>query len=148
MLIMILLTLVIDEKRKRMQNMHLVKLKGYWNGGERRNAIRLNISLEVKLVIDDRIASVKSSDISSGGIRLLLDEKIAEGTSLRLEIKLPAENHLVKTNGEVVWTKESKEDEAISAKRLFNTGIKFFQFQDSGDKRLFNFIHNLPDQKS
>lgn len=142
-LVMILSMLIIDERKKRSRNMRVVTLKGYWNGTERRSLMRLNVSLEVKYFTNSKPIYAKSVDISTKGIRLLLDEKIEKGTPLRLEIKLPGEEHLIKARGDVVWTEESIEDEKESAKRLFNTGIQFGKFQNSDDKRLFNFVHSL-----
>ena len=141
--IMIFSTLIIDEKKNRKRGMHVVKLKGFWDGPDRRSVDRLNITLEVKYFINAKIATSKSADISTKGIRLLLDEKIEKTTSLRLEIKIPDQNRLIKVVGEVVWTEESGGDEKIAAKRLFNTGIKFSKFRENTDeKRLFDFIYS------
>ena len=127
--------------------MHRVKLKGYWDGGERRSTERLNILLEVKYFENGNSSYAKSADISEKGVRLLLDEKLEENTPLRLEIKLPGQNHLIKTHSRVVWSREAPEDEKFSAKRLFNTGLKFVQFQGDDEKKLFDFIYNLQPQK-
>ncbi|MGB2705652.1 MAG: PilZ domain-containing protein [Candidatus Omnitrophota bacterium] len=146
-LVMIFSMLIVDDRRNRTRGMHLVKLKGYWDGAERRSVDRLNISLQVKYFENGTAQAVKSADISLGGIRLLLDEKIEKGTPLRVEIKLPDESSLIKARGKVVWAEESQEDEKTYLKRLFNTGIKFSKFQDSDDRRLFDFIRNLQAQK-
>jgi len=141
--VMIFSTLIIDEKKNRKRGMRAVRLKGFWDGGNRRTVDRLNITLEVKYFINARVITSKSRDISTKGIRLLLDEKIEKTTSLRLEIKIPDQSRLIKVVGEVVWTEESGGDEKIAAKRLFNTGIKFSKFRGNTDeKRLFDFIHS------
>jgi len=142
-LAMILSTLIVDERKHRHREMRLVKLKGYWNGSDRRSTERLNVSLEVKYYANGFTSEATSVDISAKGIRLLLDERIEAGTHLRLEIKLPGESHLLRTAGAVVWTKESSEDEKASTKRLFNTGIELSGFQNSDGKKLFDFIHSL-----
>ncbi len=146
-LVMIFSMVIIDEKRNHRRNMHMVKLKGYWSGSERRSIDRLNISLQVKYFANGTALATQSADISARGIRLLLDEKIEKGSPLRMEIKLPDEECLVKASGEVVWSEESKEDEKISPKRLFNTGIKFSRFHNSDNEKLFTFIRNLHAQK-
>jgi len=144
---MILSTLLIDERRNRQRDMHMVKLKGYWNGGERRSVDRLNISLQVKYYANGSTLATQSADISARGIRLLLDEKIEKGSPLRMEIKLPEDDRLIQASGEVVWAEESKEDEKNSVKRFFNTGIKFSGFQNSDNEKLFDFIQNLRARK-
>jgi c-di-GMP-binding flagellar brake protein YcgR len=144
---MILSTVIIDEKNHRSRNMRTVKLKGYWDGSERRSVERLNVSLDIKYFTNGKPIGVQSADISARGVRLLLDEKIGKGTPLRLEIKLPDEERIVKAQGVAVWAEEALEEDNNSQKRLFNTGIKFLRFQDSDEKRLFDFIHNLKTQK-
>ncbi|GAG39662.1 unnamed protein product [marine sediment metagenome] len=147
-LAMMFSTLLIDQRKNRAREMRVIKLKGYWDGGERRSTDRLNLSLEVKYSLNGKTDDVKTVDISAKGIRLLMDEKIEKGTAMRLDIKLPGQKRLVKASAAVVWTAESKEDEKFSAKRLFNTGIKFHSFQKNGEKQLFDFIYSLQPQKS
>ncbi len=142
-LVMILISILMDERKRRERDTHLVKLKGYWDGGNRRSSDRLNVALEVKYSVNGKTFGTKSMDISTKGIRLLLDEKFEKGTCLLLEIHLPNQEHIVKTNGEIVWINESAEDEATSPKRLFNTGIKFFDFHPCEEKRLFEFVSDL-----
>ena len=142
-LFLILGTLFVSERNSNARKMRTLKLKGYWEGDERRGVDRLNVSLEVKYTANGKIISAKSKDISTRGIRLLLDERIDKGTGLHLEIKLPNQEPLVKASGEVVWSQESAEDERDSEKRLFNTGIKFTKFQKDNEKRLFDFVHSL-----
>lgn len=145
---LILATIIIDERNRWTRNFRLVKLKGYWDGSERRSVERLNINLETRYIINGKTQETKSMDISTKGIRLLLDERLEKNTPLRLEIKLPKENHLIKVNGEVVWTREAIENEKNSTKRLFNTGIQFLKFRNGQDeKRLFNFIYGLQTDK-
>lgn len=146
-LAMTLSTLICDEKKRRSREMNLVKLKGYWSGDDRRSTDRLNISFEVKCIADGKVRVSKSMDISAKGIRLLLDERFEKGIPLVLSMRLPGRKKVIKASGMVVWTSESNEDEKNSPKRLFNTGIKFFRFQNAGEKELFDFMHSL-DVKS
>ena len=147
-LVMIFSMLILDQRRNRAQKMRIVKLKGYWNGSERRTVNRLNIGLKVKYATNGVVNNAESLDISTKGVRLLLDEKIEKGTPLRLEIKIPDQDRLVKTRGEVVWTGDSTTNESNPAKRLFNTGIKFSKVQNADEKRLFDFIYGLEPQEN
>jgi len=142
-LAMILSTTLVDEKKEHAKDLRTVKLRGYWEGDERRAAERLEASLEVKYYINGKIANVKSVNISTKGIRLILDEKLEAGTLLRLEIRVPQHTHIIKATGEVVWSQESAEDEKAQAKRFFNTGIKFLKFNKGDEGELFDFIHSL-----
>jgi len=140
---MILSTLIFDEKRRHGREMNFVQLKGFWSGDDRRSTDRLHISFEVKYIADGKVRISKGMDISTKGIRLLLDERFEKGTPLVLSIRLPDRKKVIRASGMVVWTSESLEDKKKSPKRLFNTGIKFFRFQDSGEKELFDFMHSL-----
>lgn len=140
-LVMTLASILIDERRKRRGAMRPVKLKGYWDGANRRSAKRLNIPLDVRYTIGGKSANAKSVDISSSGIRLLLDERAEAEAVLHLEINIPDRGQIIKLRGEVVWSKESIENEKGSAKRLFATGIKFVKSRGDTEKTLFDFIH-------
>ncbi len=143
-LIMILSTIFIDERKARLRSMRSITLAGYWDGGERRSITRLNITLEVKYFKNSHFGNVQSMDISAKGVRLLLDERLEKETPLRLEIRLPDQDQIVRSGGKVVWVEELVEKEKAAPKRLFNTGIEFFNFRDSDNKRLFDFLHNIP----
>jgi len=146
-LAMILSTVFIDERKNRLRNMRSTTLAGYWDGGERRSITRLNITLEVKYFRNNHSSNVRSMDISARGVRLLLDEKLEKETVLRLEIRLPDQAQIVRSGGKVVWVEELAEDEKVAPKRLFNTGIEFFNFPDTDSKRLFDFLHDIPSKK-
>lgn len=144
-LIGILVTLVIEEQKKRRRKMQPVKLKGYWHENDRRNVERLNISLDVRYAINGEINKVKSLDVSTEGVRLLLTDRLEKGTPLSLEVKLPDYKNTVKLNGEVIWAEESIADEKKTNKRLFATGIKFSKFHDPDEKKLFTYLYHLDD---
>ena len=141
-LVMTFMALLADERKKRTKNMHALLLKGYWDGGERRSVERLNITIEVRYALNGTSNPAKSADISTKGIRLLMDERLEKGTPLKLEMKLPTEKDIIKASGQVAWVSEAIENEKGSPKRLFNTGIKFFSFSGPGEKKLFDFIYN------
>lgn len=138
-LVMIFSTLLLDERRNRERDLSLIKLKGYWDGDERRTTDRLNVTMEVRYHLNGRSAVSRSMDISTKGIRILLDERIDKGTPIAVTMKIPGRNHLIKASGSIVWSNESNDP----SKRFFNTGIKFYSFRDSGERNLFNFIHEM-----
>lgn len=139
-LIMILACLFSDEKKSRLTNMRIVKLKGYWDGSDRRSADRFEVNLPVRYYLNGNDASAKGVDISTKGIKLLLDEKFKKDTPLRLEIKLAGYSDLIRAWGVVAWSSEAAEENKKAERRLFNTGIKFTRFHDAGEKKLFDFI--------
>lgn len=144
LILAIILSMVLSDDRKKQRNlMRPVKLKGYWDGKERRNTDRLNVSLKVKYSINGKSARVKAVDISTKGIRLLLDEKIEKGSALSMEIELPGRAGMMKLAGEAMWSNEAVQNKKQNAKRLFGTGIKFINPDQKNEKELFMFLHRL-----
>ena len=142
-LMMILGTLLLDQKRQHEIELHKVMVRGFWDGSNRRTVERINVSLDVKCYANGDAAHTQSVDMSTKGIRLLLDERFERGIPLRLEIRLPVDDYIIKASGEVMWTSESFEDGQKSGKRLFNTGIKFRDLHKTDEKKLFDFINTL-----
>ena len=143
-LAMIMLTIIIDEANHRKRVKHMVKLKEYWDGKERRVVGRYNVTLDVNYSINHNFRNSKSKDISTRGLGLILEEKFERRTPLSVEIKIDDGKESVKAKASVMWSKEAVEEEKYSSKRLFETGIKFTRFADTAhEKRLFDYIRSL-----
>lgn len=148
-LVMIMVTLIVDESNHRKRSKHLVRLKGYWNGKNRRQVERYNVTLDVSYIINHNLRLSKSRDISTKGIGLVLEEKLVRKTPLSLDIKIDGLKEAIKAKGRVMWSSEAVEDEKYSPKRLFNTGIKFIRFDDpSHEKKLFDYIRSIEKDSS
>jgi len=143
-LAMIMLTLITDESNHKKRTKHLVKLKDYWDGKERRRVVRHNVSLDVRYSINHAFKNSKASDISSHGLGLVIDEKFERKTPLSVEIVIGENKEPIKAKARVMWSKEAVEEEKHTAKRLFHTGIKFVRFKNaSQEKILFDYIRFL-----
>ena len=143
-LLMTIVTLVFDEINHRKRAKHLVKIKEYWNGSERRRVERYNATLDVSYSINHKLKNSKTKDISTHGLGLILEEKLERKTPLLIEIKIDGVKDPIKAKAHVMWSKEAIEDEKYSPKRLFLTGIKFSRFSDSPqEKKLFDYIRTL-----
>jgi len=152
----IVVTLILDETRKRSLERHPVKVKTYWDGINRRRAVRHNATLDVLYKINKNVLitvashnKTKTRDISTQGIGLVLSEKMRRRMILSLEIKLGHSNEPVKAKAAVMWCRESVEDEEGEKQRLFYTGLKFIRFDDRRqEQRLFDYIHSLEQDTS
>lgn len=143
-LVMIMFTVVIDESNHRKRAKHLVKLKEYWNGKERRLVERYDVILDVNYSINHNFKNSKSKDISTRGLGLILEEKLERQTPLSVEIKIDGGKESIKAKASVMWSKEAVDEEKYSSKRLFETGIKFIHFADTAhEKRLFDYIRSV-----
>jgi len=142
-LIMIFSTVINDEIYRRRRASHLVKLKSYWEGKDRRLVERHKANLDVKYSINHDFKGAKTRDVSTCGIGLILDEKFKGNAVLKVEIKLDDEYDPIIARARVMWPKELHEAQN-SPKRLFDTGLKFIKFYNaSQEKRLFDYIREL-----
>lgn len=129
------------------------RLEGYWRGKDRRQHPRFTQSLAISYsVMKKRIAeglSGKTIDISEGGAKLLLDEKLPLGTPLSLKVLLPDSGHTAEIAGDVVWTEDASDVDAASGKRFFYSGIKFSSIKEPFGKYFIEYIRSIPiDQES
>jgi len=104
---------------------------------ERRKFPRVRISVEVEAKHSDwPLIKAKSSDISVGGIRLFLPNKLPKGKVMELEVSLPFPP--VVTHGKVVWIKEVKTKEG----KFFQTGIEFTELKPTDKAKIEAFIRD------
>lgn len=95
---------------------------------ERRIFERIDASLKIKYEIVDKTPILKdatSKDISGGGMRISLNEKIDPGAILKLDIEVPgAANKTTTAYGKVVWNRKV---DVVGAKMTtyYETGIEF-----------------------
>jgi c-di-GMP-binding flagellar brake protein YcgR len=145
-LVLIMMTLLIDERRHKPAKSSNGKLTGYWDGVERRASVRIKSVLKAKYCVhkktDQKKATI-SKNISLGGILMQLSEKLFPATLLLIDIFLPSENSPITAKGEVVWIRElSHLDE--SGRRVFDAGIKFISMNQRDKERLDKHIKGLP----
>lgn len=110
-------------------------------GEERREMLRTDITAEVIYNIlgePEAKHKCRSNDISGSGIRLIIDEKLAKGVILEMEINIP-ELEPIFTRGEVVWVGEIslREDD----KGPFAAGVRFIDIEPADQKRLLEYLY-------
>ena len=99
----------------------LEALQGYDDGiNEARKYTRktIKISASYELTLEDNRTEYRAchmQDISIGGVRLLLEEKVSINTPLKVNLQ-----DGTVLDGVVVWSKETEDD-----KRHYNTGVTF-----------------------
>ena len=120
------------------------EIKEFWDGRERRRYVRFKKSLDVTYALDKRPLSnnCKTVDISRGGMRLLLGEKLAKGTTLVLRVALPHSTKAAEVRGSVAWSSEAQELGA-SDRRLFCSGIEFFDAKGRSIEEILSYIRSL-----
>lgn len=104
---------------------------------EKREFIRLNANIKIKykILFRGKKKETLSKNISGGGIKLFLNEKLEVNALLKLELKIPKHPELISAEAIVVWVEKSR----ILPK--FNTGIKFTKIEPISKARIFKYIY-------
>jgi c-di-GMP-binding flagellar brake protein YcgR len=145
-LLCILLLVTFEERRHRAELRKTFKTSKLWDGAERRKTVRVNCELDVKynLLPSKEGANLKSvsKDISEGGLKLIVDEKMTPGSTLELELSLPNHKSPLKVKGRVAWQREIPGDIKKTGIRCFATGIEFIRVARSDRRGITDFINN------
>jgi len=120
------------------------RIEECWDGEERRIHERFNNNLEVEYAVKKR-SSLKNGttvDISKGGMKLLLDEKLPEGCVLGLKVYVSEKKRTIELEAEVVWTNDAEKKDP-SGKRFFFSGLKFISVKEPAGIHLSEFLTRL-----
>jgi DNA-binding response OmpR family regulator len=71
---------------------------------ERRRYFRQPVKMQVKVVLESKTVNATSTNISEGGIALMLREALPKGTTPHLKFSLPDSNLHMEVEAEVAWT--------------------------------------------
>ena len=120
-------------------------IEARWDGKERRAHARFKKALGVVYVLQKKPSlknNVKTVDISKGGIKLLMDEKLLEGVVLNLKLEIPGTKKVIEIEGEVVWSEEVKCKDNPN-KRFFHAGIMFSAIKEPEAKAYINYMRAI-----
>jgi CheY-like chemotaxis protein len=70
---------------------------------ERRRYFRYAVKIEVKVVLEGKIRTATSTNVSEGGIALLLHEALPKGATPTLKFSLPQSSIQIEVTAEVAW---------------------------------------------
>lgn len=145
LLTMMLFTLYHNERETARKLTPHAAIEEYWTGKERRQHVRFEKSLTVDYTVEKK-PHLKTSgatvDISEGGMKLIVNEKLPKGAVLDFKIALSNPGDTAEVEGEVVWSEDAGADDA-SGKRLFYSGIKFSAIKQPAGKNLIDYIHSV-----
>ncbi|MFH1504298.1 MAG: PilZ domain-containing protein [Candidatus Omnitrophota bacterium] len=115
-----------------------------WNGIDRRRFVRVKLPCEIIITLPiEHIISSHTEDISAGGLRVLLEEKILSGSEVDLDIYGIKDAPLI-CRGRVAWVFERKR---TLAKRIFDTGIEFCAIQENDVQAIQEFVSTATKKK-
>lgn len=113
----------------------------------RRSTPRYPVSVAAEIDLDGEVFEGETRDISMGGVSVLVDEVLDEGTSLDLTLMLiedgieSAIEEAVTTRAEVMWTAPT-DDGACMA------GLRFGALEPLASKRLQRFLTAVVEQSA
>jgi c-di-GMP-binding flagellar brake protein YcgR len=81
---------------------------------------------------------IKGTDISEGGVRFVVYERLPKGSELDMQIQIPFDSMPIFAKGAIVWIKNIGEDHA----RAFEVGVSFTDVEPRDKKRLKMYIDN------
>ena len=149
--VLLAILFVLNREEKYSKPIQRYHVEQFWQGPERREFKRVSTSLQIDyyyLSSDGKEFSKKegivrttSTNVSWGGLQLLLPEKLKEKTRLALEIQLEPNRSPIRAVGEVVWMEEATDNPQPDGIRLFRTGVKLVGFTSEAQDRLVKFLY-------
>ena len=120
------------------------KVEECWDGEERRSHERFNKDLEIEYSVQKRphLKNGRTVDLSKGGMKLLLDEKLPKGAIMGLKVYIPEKKRTVEAEAEVVWTNDADKKDP-SGKRFFFSGLKFIAIKEPAGIHLSEYLTHL-----
>jgi len=148
---MILFMIYRRETLSSKNNSSLASVEEFWAGKERRKHVRFQKSFDVVYALEKRPHlknKCKTMDISEGGMKILIDQKLEKGAVMDLMVDLGGgSSHPAEVEGEIMWSEESKDPDP-SGKRMFYSGIKILAIKEGRGKNLAEYLHHLPSSPS
>lgn len=106
-----------------------------WDGADKRRFVRAKFPCKIIIYVPkEHSITTKTKNISAGGVRVILSEKLDIVSMVGLEIFLNDES--VKCQGRVVWSVE-KTELGPNGSSQYDTGIEYYQIEDD-DRRVIN----------
>lgn len=111
---------------------------------EKRQSPRANIFCKITTIFGERLLVLNSytENISEGGVKVILEEKLHVSTEVDLELSLSNGKAPIKCKGQVIWSNEIKSDEA-ERNYIFDTGIKFTQISQEDKNSVNELVRRL-----
>jgi c-di-GMP-binding flagellar brake protein YcgR len=149
-LISALVALFIEEIGIKKSSVPYGTVREYWDGEERRRAIRVSTELVVRYSIEKKLhvkINGEVKDISRKGMRLIINEKLSEGILLFLEFDIPDAKETISADGKVVWASGDFDERDESGRRIFQTGVQFINIKPDDDVKLTSYINSIANKQ-
>ena len=111
-------------------------------GLDKRRYIRIGTSLLVSYTVLDAQGEHKeliTKDVSGGGIRLPLKERLSVGTMLKVQLELLKEKKRISLEAKVIWIKPTLDDKEYS----YEAGLEFINLDLAQRAMISNCVQYL-----
>ncbi|MDP2940498.1 MAG: PilZ domain-containing protein [Candidatus Omnitrophota bacterium] len=108
---------------------------------ENRKFVRIEWPVVIKYkTIEEPSAQdqIVGKDISEGGARFIVYERLTKGTKLDFQLEVPFDPMPISAKGEVAWIKKIGDEDA----KTFEVGVIFKGLSQNDQKRLKMYIEN------
>lgn len=117
-----------------------------WYNEEKREFIRIAIPCEISLhSIENHKLISKTENISTGGIRVLITEKLQPSSIITLNIYGVKKEPLI-CEGRVMWV-FSRKNPSNKEETIFDTGIEFYRANKNFFFEMKNFVESAANSK-
>ncbi len=101
-----------------------------WDSSERRQFVRTKFPCQINVPgPNQRMISTRAQNLSAGGIRVFIEEKLLPSSIVSLEI-CGIDNRKICCTGKVIWTFERKTHHSKEASLCYDTGIEFCEIKE------------------
>lgn len=109
-----------------------------WDGKERRRFVRDDFPCKIIVYTPKQhVLVVHTENISCGGVKVILEEKLPISSVVGLELYLGRQ--IISCKGRVVWVVENV-DPVAKVSLLFDTGIEFYEIDEKDETMIKNII--------
>ena len=113
-----------------------------WDSEERRKFVRAKFPCEITIRRPQkRIISTHAKDISAGGIRFIIEEKIEPSSMIGLDLYGIAKEPIV-CKGRIKWV-FTKKDPSNQNRLLYDVGVEFYQMKKENAAEIKQLIVSI-----
>ena len=117
-----------------------------WDYIERRQFVRAKLPCTITIFKpQDRIIRCHTENISAGGIRVILEERLLIPSVVTLEIHMTNEKPIL-CQGKIIWA-FARTLKPNKASILFDTGIEFYEIKDQDRESIEGLVASITSLK-
>ncbi len=119
-----------------------------WNTHERRNFVRANVPCKITIRNSQNQPSIgKTENISAGGIRFIIEQKLSMDSIIDLEIS-EIKNSPIRCKVQIKWIFSRTPPKDALCSHLFDVGAEFYEISSDDLSSIKKFLGSTLTNKS